>query len=174
MSLAIDIQQVAADASLRLLELSRRTFFDAFAHLNKPDDMALFAQQTFTPAAFEQQLNNPDSEFYFAIVEGATAGYLKLNYHLAQTEFQEANALEVERIYVLQEYQGRQIGKQLIDFAIKKAMDKQLAYIWLGVWEHNVGAIRFYKSRGFTIFGSHAFLLGNDRQTDLLMRKELI
>ena len=136
--------------------------------------MEAFIATAFTLPSFVQQLSNPDSYFYYAVVDGDTAGYIKLNYNAAQTEFQEADALEVERIYVLQAYQGRQIGKQLIDFAIQTATEKKLSYIWLGVWEHNAGAIRFYQNKGFTIFGSHPFMLGNDQQTDLLMRKELI
>ena len=107
------------------------------------------------------------------MVDNAVTGYIKLNYNSAQTELQDANALEVERIYILQEHQGKQIGKHLLDFAIQTAIDKKMAYIWLGVWEHNNKAISFYKSKGFTQFGSHPFVLGTDEQTDILMRKEL-
>ncbi len=170
----IKIQRVTPDQSARLLELSRRTFFDAFAHLNNPADMEAFASKAFTPQSFEEQLANPDSHFFFAMADGEPAGYIKLNYNKAQTEFQHPDALEVERIYVSQEYQGQQIGKQLIDFAIQTAMDAKFSHIWLGVWEHNAGAIRFYESKGFSIFGKHKFMLGNDEQTDLLMKKELI
>ena len=169
----IDIKRVQPNDAARLLELSRSTFFDAFAHLNNPADMEAFAANAFTLPSFEAQLNNPDSHFYYAMVGGQPAGYIKLNYNLAQTEFKDADALEVERIYVLTAYQGQQIGKQLIDFAIQTAIDANFSYIWLGVWEHNAGAIRFYESKGFSIFGKHTFMLGSDEQTDLLMRKEL-
>ncbi|MBD1365849.1 GNAT family N-acetyltransferase [Mucilaginibacter sp. ZT4R22] len=167
------IQRVTPDQSARLLEVSRRTFFDAFAHLNNPADMEAFASKAFTLQSFEEQLANPDSHFFFAMIDGEPAGYLKLNYHKAQTEFQHPDALEVERIYVSKEYQGQQIGKQLIDFAIQTAVDAKFSYIWLGVWEQNAGAIRFYQSKGFCIFGKHKFMLGNDEQTDLLMKKEI-
>ena len=80
-------------------------------------------------------------------------------------------ALEIERIYVLGEHHGKHIGKQLLHFAIDIAVDKQFNYIWLGVWEHNNKAIGFYERNGFAVFSSHEFLLGDDRQTDLLMKK---
>ncbi|TFF39704.1 GNAT family N-acetyltransferase [Mucilaginibacter psychrotolerans] len=169
----IDIQRVQPNDVTRLLELSRRTFFDAFAHLNSPADMDAFAERAFTLPSFETQLSNPDSHFYYAMVAGLPAGYIKLNYKLAQTEIKDADALEVERIYVLTAYQGQQIGKQLIDFAVKTAICVKHSYLWLGVWEHNAGAIRFYESKGFSIFGKHKFMLGSDEQTDLLMKKEL-
>ncbi len=117
------------------------------------------------------ELTNPDSEFYFAMNEDDIAGYLKLNFNNAQTEFQDKNALEIERIYVSGEHHGKHIGRQMLDFAVDIAA-KQFDYVWLGVWEHNHKAIGFYEHHGFEIFSSHEFLLGDDRQTDLLMKKE--
>lgn len=160
------------DASI-LLELSRKTFYDAFAHLNNADDMEAFAVKAFTLQKYRQELSDPDSFFYFAIVDHNIAGYLKVNFNKAQTELQDPHALEVERIYILQQYQGQKIGKQLLSFAINMAVNKNLKYIWLGVWEHNHKAIRFYESQGFVKFGSHPFVLGNDKQTDELMKKVL-
>jgi len=156
-----------------LLGLSKKTFFDAFARLNNAADMEAYAAKAFTLQKFQNELNNPDSRFYFAVVDDAVAGYLKINLHTAQTDLQDPNALEIERIYVLQEYQGQRIGNKLLDFAIEMAIDKKYNYIWLGVWEHNAGAIRLYESKGFKTFSSHPFVLGKDEQTDLLMRREL-
>jgi ribosomal protein S18 acetylase RimI-like enzyme len=160
------------DAAI-LLELSRKTFYDAFAHLNNAADIDAYAVKAFTLQKFRQELSNPYSYFYFGIVDDNIAGYIKINLNIAQTELQDPNALEVERIYILQQYQGQQLGKQLLSFAINTAVNKTLKYVWLGVWEHNYKAISFYESQGFVMFGSHPFVLGNDKQTDLLMKKEL-
>jgi ribosomal protein S18 acetylase RimI-like enzyme len=160
------------DAAI-LLELSRKTFYDAFAHLNNAADIDAYAGKAFTLQKFRQELSDPYSYFYFAIVDNNIAGYIKINFNTAQTELQDPNALEVERIYILQQYQGQQLGKQLLSFAINTAVNKNLKYVWLGVWEHNYKAISFYESQGFIIFSSHSFVLGNDKQTDLLMKKEL-
>jgi ribosomal protein S18 acetylase RimI-like enzyme len=173
MASSIQIKRVTSADAETLLHLSRKTFFDAFAHLNNAADMEAYASTAFTLQKYEQELSNSDSQFYFAVVDNAIAGYIKLNYNSAQTELQDPNALEVERIYILQEFQGQQIGKHLLDFAIQTAIDKKFSYVWLGVWEHNNKAINFYKSKGFTQFGSHPFVLGTDEQTDILMRKEL-
>jgi len=96
-----------------------------------------------------------------------------LNYADAQTEFKDTNALEVERIYVSGEHHGKRIGKQLMDFALDIAHNKHFEYVWLGVWEHNEKAMGFYQRYGFEVFSSHPFLLGDDLQTDLLMKKVL-
>nr|WP_067059548.1 GNAT family N-acetyltransferase [Mucilaginibacter sp. L294] len=169
----IEIKQVNISDAAPLLELSRKTFFDAFLHQNNTADMETYAATAFTLQKFEKELGTADSEFYFALIEGNIAGYIKLNYNTAQTELQDTNALEIERIYILQQYQGQQIGKHLINFVIDTAISKKLNYVWLGVWEHNEKAISFYKNKGFEQFGSHPFMLGGDEQTDILMRKSL-
>lgn len=169
----VEIEKVTPDLAASLLEISRQTFFDAFAHLNSAANIEIYAAKAFTLQRFQNELNNPNSHFYFAKLESEIAGYLKLNLNMAQTDLRDSNALEVERIYVLKQYQGNQIGKQLLDFAIKEALDKSLQYIWLGVWEHNTNAIRFYEGKGFKPFSSHEFMLGEDKQTDLLMKLNL-
>ncbi|SDD32825.1 Ribosomal protein S18 acetylase RimI [Mucilaginibacter pineti] len=167
------IQKVTiADADV-LLTFSRKTFYDFFAHLNDAANMDAYASVAFTLQKIQDELNNPDSEFYFAILNDQVTGYLKINFDTAQTELNQPNSLEVERIYVSAEHHGKKIGHRLLNFALQTAKDKGLQYVWLGVWEHNHKALTFYKKHGFTTFGSHPFMLGNDKQTDLLMRKEI-
>ncbi|UOE52095.1 GNAT family N-acetyltransferase [Mucilaginibacter sp. SMC90] len=153
-----------ADAE-ELLALSKKTFFYFFAHLNKADDMEAYSTIAFTLQKIQSELNNPNSHFFFAILNDEVIGYLKLNYGPAQTEFQDINAVEIERIYVLAEHHSKKAGHQFIDFTIKEAAIKKLQYIWLGVWEHNQKALAFYKKHGFEVFSSHEFILGSDKQT---------
>lgn len=156
-----------------LLFLSKNTFFDAFAHLNDLRDMEAYAAANFTIEKLRSEFDHPHAEFYFAEIDKEIVGYLKLNFTKAQTEFQRPDEMEVERIYVSAKYQGKQIGGQLINFALQKGIERELCSIWLGVWEKNHRAIRFYQRLGFQEFSSHQFMLGTDRQTDLLFRKAL-
>lgn len=171
MGTMVIVRKVEPDDLKALLIFSKRTFFDAFYHLNKPEDMEAYAAKVFTTAQLGQELSNPLSAFYFAQIKNEIVGYIKLNCGHAQTDLQNDDALEVERIYVSQFHQGKQIGRQLLNFAIQTALDKQLQYIWLGVWEHNQRAIKFYQQQGFEMFASHDFMLGDDLQKDVLMRK---
>ena len=99
--------------------------------------------------------------------------YMKVNFDNAQTEEGYTNSLEVQRIYVLEDYKNMKIGKSLIDEAKEIANKENLDYIWLGVWEHNINAIRFYEKQGFVKFDTHIFKLGDDEQTDNLMKYTL-
>jgi ribosomal protein S18 acetylase RimI-like enzyme len=119
------------------------------------------------------ELNDPNSEFLFAMRNDEVAGYLKINYGASQTDVKDDQSLEIERIYVLENFKGKGIGKSLYAKATEIAYGKNLDYIWLGVWEENHNALSFYRKLGFAEFGRHIFKLGDDKQTDIMMRIEL-
>jgi ribosomal protein S18 acetylase RimI-like enzyme len=156
-----------------LIAVSRKTFHNSYFHLSKPADFEAYTSIAFESNKLLAELNDPNSFFYFALVNNQPIGYLKLNFGPAQTEFEDENAIEIERIYLLSKYQGKRYGQQLLDFAIQAATDKYLHYIWLGVWDKNPAAIRFYERNGFEIAGKHTFPFGDEKDADLLMRKEL-
>jgi GNAT superfamily N-acetyltransferase len=89
-------------------------------------------------------------------------------------ELQDPKAMEVERIYVLGEFQSKKVGQLLFEKALAIGKNKKVDFVWLGVWEENHRAIRFYTKNGFIAFDSHIFLMGNDKQTDILMKLQLL
>ncbi|MBL7775919.1 MAG: GNAT family N-acetyltransferase [Saprospiraceae bacterium] len=155
---------------LALRALCIQTFTDTYAHANTPENMANYLAENFSEAQLRAELQNPDCAYYFALIDDQPVGYIKVNFAPAQTELRDPSSLEIERIYVLQEYKGRKIGQQLLAQARALAVSHGLDFIWLGVWEENPAAIEFYKKSGFTIFGTHVFTLGGEEQTDFLMK----
>ena len=153
--------------------IARDTFIETFSEANKAEDMDRYLSERFSEDQLAQELSNPESFFYVAEVNGHVVGYLKLNTAHAQTEPQAADALESERIYVLSNYHGNGVGQALYHHAMSVAQDRKASYVWLGVWEHNPRALRFYEKNGFIAFGTHIFQLGNDQQTDILMKKSV-
>jgi ribosomal protein S18 acetylase RimI-like enzyme len=91
----------------------------------------------------------------------------------AQTDVHDPDALEIERLYMHRDFQGLGLGSALMQKALDVARARGKKYVWLGVWEGNNKARAFYHKHGFYPFGSHPFVMGDDRQTDLLMRKDL-
>ncbi|WP_345106638.1 GNAT family N-acetyltransferase [Mucilaginibacter panaciglaebae] len=79
----------------------------------------------------------------------------------------------MERIYVLKEYHGKKAGQFLVEKAINTAQQNRVDFIWLGVWEENHRAISFYQKNGFAAFDKHIFRLGDEEQTDIMMKKIL-
>ena len=156
-----------------LQKIGRQTFYESFAEGNDEENMRSYLDEMFSTDHLKDELNNQGSEFYFAVVDRRTVGYLKLNYGQSQTELKDENSLEIERIYVFKEFQGKGIGQMLYDRALEVARSRDSDYVWLGVWEKNPGAIRFYEKNGFVEFDRHIFKLGEDLQTDIMMRLKL-
>jgi len=153
-----------------LQQIGRQTFFETFAADNSEKDMQKYLEESFATEKVQAELADPNTEFYLAQQDDQIIGYLKLNLGAAQTELQNTKALEIERIYVLKDFHGKNVGQLLYDQAIAVAKQVQSPYIWLGVWEQNPRAIRFYEKNGFVAFGTHIFHLGDDEQTDIMMK----
>lgn len=166
----ITLKKLTTQDLLPLQQIGRQTFYETFAGDNSPEDMEKYLDKSFAISKLTAEINNVNSEFYFAQIENNVLGYLKLNWGSAQTEEQDQNALEIERIYVLKEFHGKSVGQVLFDKAIEVAKAKKANYVWLGVWEENHRAIQFYQKNGFITFDKHIFQLGTDKQTDILMK----
>lgn len=156
-----------------LQKISITTFRETFEEVNTEEDMQKYLTENLSLEKLKAELENPNSEFYFSEKENQILGYLKLNFGDAQTENQGNEALEIERIYVLKEFLPLKIGQILFEKSIEIAKEKNMKFIWLGVWEENKRAIRFYEKNGFEVFGKHDFILGEDVQTDLLMKLKI-
>lgn len=153
-----------------LLPMARTAFTQAFTAGNKPENVKAYLEEAFILTQFEKELAHPASTFFVAELEGEIIGYTKVNQVPAQTDIHDPDSLEIARLYVLEEHLGSGCGKKLLDTAIDFAKQNQKKYLWLGVWEHNPRAIRFYEKNGLRIFGSHPFPFGDEIQTDYLMR----
>ena len=156
-----------------LLDLAQTSFVQAFTEGNKPENVQAYLSQAFTPVQLEKELRNPACTFLLASLEGKLVGYTKLNLAAAQTDVQDPESLEVARLYTVEKVWGMGVGQFLLDAALDFAKEKGKTFVWLGVWEHNARAIRFYEKNGFRAFGSHPFPFGDEIQTDWLMRVEV-
>ncbi|WP_350293445.1 GNAT family N-acetyltransferase [uncultured Croceitalea sp.] len=156
-----------------LSKISRETFIDAFEKQNNPTDFKNYISKAFSFETMYKELCNTASHFFFIYKEKELIGYFKLNEFDAQTELKEKKGIELERIYIIREHQGKSLGREALLKVLEMAIKKDKEYIWLGVWERNLDAIRFYQRHGFVKFDTHPYYIGSDKQTDWLMRKEL-
>ena len=157
----------------KLQKIGRQTFFETFSESNSEENMQKYLDEGFSTEKLTTELNDTNSEFYFAFLDEEVIGYLKLNFGESQTELKDNKALEIERIYVSKEFHGKSVGQLLYDKAIEVAKQNNVDYVWLGVWEENPRAISFYKKNGFVEFDKHIFKLGNDEQIDIMMKLNL-
>jgi ribosomal protein S18 acetylase RimI-like enzyme len=169
----IEIRKATVSDLETIQKISIQTFTETFAAVNTPENITDYIKDSLNTEQLSAELNNANSQFYIAYSDIEVVGYLKINFGDAQTESFKENTLEVQRIYVLQNFHGKNIGQLLLDEVKKIAQITNVDSVWLGVWEENHRALQFYTKNGFVVFDKHVFMMGNDEQTDLLMQFQI-
>lgn len=172
---AISLRQATIDDAKVLTDLAYTTFWDAFAHhpKNAPDDLNYYMRQAFNVEQITAELHDPKNIFLLAEVDGEAAGYAKIIIDNIEPGITADRPVELSRLYSHQKHLGQGVGQTLMDACFSRAIAEDRDVMWLGVWEFNPRAQRFYERNGFSVVGSHVFQLGEDAQTDLLMAKRL-
>lgn len=169
----IQIRKATVGDAELIADLSRTTFYDAFAKDNTKENMDDFMNNVFTKDALMQEVLNNDGIFILAFDGEEAVGYARMREQNKEHLMEGENAIEIARIYSTQASIGKGVGPALMKACIDIALGMKRSVIWLGVWEKNQRAIAFYQKWGFEKFGEHIFPIGTDPQTDWLMKKAL-
>lgn len=169
----IDVLPIGADDVKTLRDLSMRTFSETFRDEYTDEEFDTYFNTSLAEATLQAELTDSESQHFFAVVDGQPVGFLKVNVGRAQTEQELPHGFEVQRIYVLADYQGLGLGELLFEKALQLATQTDCDYVWLGVWEHNYKAQKFYAKFGFEKFGEHTFVVGDSNDTDWLLRRSV-
>jgi ribosomal protein S18 acetylase RimI-like enzyme len=169
----IRIQEATSAAAGLIADMSRQTFYDSFAADNTKADMDKFLNEQFTRERLMEEVGAAGNIFLLAYEGDEVVGYARIRETPNPVAMENGPAIEIARIYAVQKNIGKGVGRALMQRCIEIAREKKRTLIWLGVWEKNYKAIAFYTKWGFERFGEHVFMLGNDAQTDWLMKKEL-
>ena len=161
------------DAEL-LRFFAERTFRLAYEDKNDPGDFKAYCDQYFSLEQILAEIEHPHAAFWFAWNGEQLVAYLKLNFDHHPPELNSHRTVQIERIYVEPDVQGRGIGQKLLLFAQEQAKTKGAEWLWLSVWQANPPAVRFYERNGYEIFGTETFVVGTDEQLDWLMKKQVL
>jgi len=149
----------------------RTSFYDTFAHLYRPEDLAQFLDQ-FTPEAWAAEFSGPGFCFRVAEVDGEVVAFVKLGPSSLPIE-SSRRFIELRQIYVLKDHHGTGLAKALTDWAIEEARARGFEEIYLTVYIDNHRARRFYDRYGFEPVGRYDFMVGSHADEDIIMRKVL-
>ena len=175
MSEHLAIRHARNEEAETLAILAARTFRDAFAADNTPTDMERYLQGAFSIEQVQTELIDINNTFLLAFIDGAAepSGYAKLRVGKSDANVRGPDPIEIERLYVDQAVIGKGVGAGLMRACLDEAIAKGYCTVWLGVWEQNLQAIRFYERWGFEKVGNHIFMLGTDQQRDLIMQRSV-
>ncbi len=168
----LSIRKAGINDTEILVSLGSETFYDTFRPFNSEDDMQAYISKAYHPDVIKQNLQNPEIAYYLCEDGDVPVGYIKL---IANNSYSglEGKTIELEKIYVLKQYFGKDAGQLLMDKAIEHAIQKNFHYLFLGVWKENSRAVKFYEKNGFEIFSERSFQLGKRLCEDYMMRKKL-
>jgi ribosomal protein S18 acetylase RimI-like enzyme len=167
------IRRAAAYDAPELAALAERTFRDAFAHANRPEDMDLQCQSSYSAERQAGEIADPETTTLVCEQDGALVGFGQLRWHAPDAGVIGARPVEIERFYVDRRYHGTGVAQALMAALQDAAAAGAADVLWLGVWEYNPRAIAFYAKAGFTQVGERVFVLGRDPQRDLVLSKNL-
>jgi diamine N-acetyltransferase len=162
------IRKVTIADTAALAALSKKTFYDTFTGTCTDADMQQFLADYFNETQVAKELSNQNDYYFFAEINGVPVGYLRFMEDYSSFSFMKQwKALELKRIYVLKEFQGKGIAQQLMNVVLDFCKKENYQVLWLGVWEHNIRAQKFYEKNGFVNSGhTHDFPIGCTPQTD--------
>lgn len=169
----IRIEEARFDQMQALRQVAISSYADTFADSNSPENLTAFFETNYNLPQLEREFHEPGSKLYLALDETDVVGFVRLRQSNEVVSYLGENTIELQRLYVLTSAQGKSVGKLLMEKSLEYALTHKFEWIWLGVWEKNYKAQKFYERWGFERFSEHTFWMGDDPQVDWLLRKKL-
>lgn len=157
----------------RLTAFARQSFRETYSATNQPKHIQEHIETVLTIDEMAKFLGTETNRTLLAIVGGELRGYAQLRCNSPCPAAAETPSMELMRIYVDSATQGIGVGSRLIREAVALAADTGHRSVWLQVWEKNPGATQFYARHGFAAVGHTSFMLGPERQSDIVMARRI-
>lgn len=149
------------------------TFYEAYFEQDDAHDLTNYIADSFAVEKIRAEIANPKAEFFIVFRNEKAVGYAKMRWEEKHESVKSEKAVELQRIYVLERVYGTKVGKNLLEYCIEAARNKGFDTIWLGVWEENKRAQKFYKKHGFEQVGTLEFPYGKTVGVNLVFTKEI-
>jgi GNAT superfamily N-acetyltransferase len=170
---SLTFRYAVADDAATLSAFARAQFVTTFAAQNNPDDLAIYLDSAFSVALQRAEIEDASRRYLLLEVDGGLAGYALLNDRAAHALVTAQHPVELQRFYVDQAWHGHGIAARLMARVVDEARTLGGDVLWLGVWESNLRAIRFYEKQGYAVVGEQIFVVGTDPQRDKVMARRV-
>lgn len=170
----VQIRRATVADAAAFAEFGARTFFEAFASENTPEDMAMHLASAWHPDIQRAEIEDAALDTLLACDEaGRLAGFAQLRVAQPPAGIAASKPVELKRFYVDKPWQGQGLARRLMDAVDAGARARGASELWLGVWQRNARAQAFYRKCGFRNVGTQIFVVGTDPQSDYVMLREL-
>jgi len=170
---SFELRVATTGQAAALADVMERTFRATFGESTTDDHMAEHCRSSYGEAIQRAEIGDPDITTLLVMDGASIAGFAQVRSGTRPDCVAALRSVEIHRIYVDAPWHGRGVADMLMDTALRDALKRGADGVWLGVWEDNPRAIRFYTRWGFVEVGEHVFHVGNDAQRDILMSRTL-
>lgn len=141
--------------------IGKKAFRKSFEHLfHSREELFEYLEFTYDPVKLGRSLRKENNIYLLAFVDNIPAGFAKIKKSSLNEQIATVAQMELQKIYVLPDYNGRGIGSALMNEIKRIADEIQPDYIWLDTHISNVSAVRFYERNGFQKIGDYFFTIG--------------
>lgn len=146
-----------------LSKISKKAFLVPHGKAGSKADIGTYIRLNFSEENLSKEISNPKFEYFLIFYNDKIAGFSKVIFNAVNENILNTNVTKMERLYLLEDFYGLNLGAALLDFNIKIAKENNQTGIWLNVWVENHRAISFYKKVGFVKVGEFDFVVSATR-----------
>ena len=175
MNETISIHPGQTGDEIALALVGQATFLESFAGIIPGSDIIAHCANQHAPEKYRCWIEDPATCTWLASVapDRAPVGYLVLTKPDLPLAVIGPDDTEVKRIYLLQRFQGRGVGRDLMGTALTEARRLGRKRVLLGVYSQNESAIGFYHRAGFIRVGERPFQVGANTYHDFIFALDL-
>jgi diamine N-acetyltransferase len=166
---SIHIRRGVLEDAPALAALATKTFADAFAADNRPEDLQAHLESSYGVAQQSQELSDPNEITLLVFAAETLIAFAQVRRKIPPACVTQSQAIEVHRFYVDRLAHGKGVAQVLMAAVKSASKEFDAKHLWLSAWERNPRAVAFYAKMGFEIVGSADFMVGSDVQTDHIM-----
>ena len=169
----ISIRKASVDNAVLISVLASTTFYEAYFEQDESSNLAGYINESFDIETVRAEIKDPQSTFFLIFLDGKAVGYARLIDDSMTDGVADDRVVELKRIYILERVWGTGTGEALLTHCIEIARNRGFNAIWLGVWEENQRAQKFYAKYGFEQVGTVTFPYGDVDGTNLVLQLRL-
>ena len=154
-----------------LAHLAATAFAAKFGYLYPPEVLRDFLHRTHAEPVVAAQLADPTFTIWVVPGDGRLLAYAMLAPCRLPHPGVTPSCIELRRLYTAPNATGTGLGTLLMLQAILPAIAAHHGDAWVGVYEENHGARRFYARHGFETVGAYDFMVGPVNDRDLILRR---
>ena len=152
MAKSVEIRLATAADFSTIESIARKTWPLAYGTLLSKEQLNYMLDLFYSKSALKEDILIKKHYYYLAFAQGEAVGFAGIQHQYLP------NTTKIHKLYVLPQFQGHYIGRQLLDFVSQLTKEADGNSLTLNVNRFNLAKL-FYEKQGFTVLRSEDILL---------------